>query len=306
MNLKKNTFIFILPVIFSLLFIFSARGMGKKKYANPFGKKINKRAKKIYKNSQNSWEADYGNGIVMVYIPAGDFQMGSEEQIDEKPPHTVYLDGYWLGKTPVTVAQYRKFTSEVEDHYVPGWVSKYAPGDNHPVVWLSWNDAAAYCDWLSKKTGLHFKLPTEAQWEKASRGTDGRLYPWGDAQPTGKKGNFADKQNRVKANADWADKDMDDGYVYTAPVGSYPDGASPYGLLDMSGNTWEWCRDWYESEYYQNSPRKNPPGPKKSRYRAVRGGSWNFNTTYMRCSARVGVRPSVWIYDLGFRLCLED
>jgi len=302
----KKTCVLTVLIMLGLLSILSAQSEEKKKYANPFGEKINQQAKKIYKNSQNSWEADLGNGIVLVYIPPGDFEMGSNENKDEQPPHTVYLDGYWMGKTPVTVAQYKKFTSDTEDHFIPEWVSKYIPGDNHPAVWVSWEDAAAYCAWLSEKTGLHFKLPTEAQWEKASRGTDSRKYPWGNFQPSGKTVNAADKQLSLKEKAGWADKDTDDGYAYTAPVGSYPDGASPYGVLDMSGNVWDWCRDWFENEYYINSPKKNPTGPKRGRYHVVRGGSWNFDTKHLRCSSRFGIRPSTCNYDLGFRLCLEE
>ncbi len=104
---------------------------------------------------------------------------------------------------------------------------------------VSWNDANAYCKWLSDKKRFNFKLPSEAQWDRADRGTDSRMYPWGNSPPSGEKVNFADKQAWLKIKLPWADKNIDDGYAYTAPVGSYPDGSSPYGLLDMAGNVWE-------------------------------------------------------------------
>ncbi len=230
---------------------------------------------KVEKNKKGFWEAHYRDGIVMVYIPAGEFTMGSNDgRDDEKPPHKVNLDGYWMGKTEVTVGQYKKFISEAGHRSLPDYVSKYSPGDNHPVIGVSWDDAAAYCKWLPKKGGLKFKLPTEAQWEKAARGTDGRKYPWGNSPPSGKKVNFADKQVWLKKKYSWADKDIDDGYAYTAPVESYPQGASPYGMLNMAGNVWEWCNDWYGSDYYKKSSYKNPMGPASGTNRVLRGGGW--------------------------------
>ncbi|MCU0290289.1 MAG: SUMF1/EgtB/PvdO family nonheme iron enzyme, partial [Acidobacteria bacterium] len=145
---------------------------------NPFGEEINKQAKDIYKNSSGSWEADHGDGIVMIYIPEGEFTMGSNDKDnDEKPPHTVYLDGYWIGKYEVTFAQYDRYCEET---------GKQKPDDRgwgrgeRPVIHVSWDEAAAYCKWLSQKTGLKFQLPTEAQWEKAARGSRGFKYPWGN------------------------------------------------------------------------------------------------------------------------------
>jgi formylglycine-generating enzyme required for sulfatase activity/predicted Ser/Thr protein kinase len=272
------------------------------------GKKI---TKKVYKNDSGYWEAEYSDGIIMVYIPPGEFKMGSDDDDDEKPPHTVYLDGYWIGKYEVTLGQYKAFITGAGYKDLPSWVSQYSPKDNHPVVMVSWYDANAYCQWLSKKTGLTFKLPTEVQWEKAARGTDERKYPWGETLPSGKTANFADKKlslkyKRYNKRYKLADKNVDDGYAYTAPVGSYPQGVSPYGLLDMAGNVWEWCGDWYSYNYYKSSPYKNPIGPKSGTYRVFRGGGWDYNAKRLRCADRGGDKPSVSNGYLGFRLAQDN
>ncbi len=289
-------------------------------------KAVKSKAIKVEKNKKGLWEAYYQDEIVMVYIPPRQFTMGSTDYGDEKPPHNVYLDGYWMGKTEVTVGQFRIF---INDNgymteagksggayvYVKGswqkendanWKNPYfSQDDKHPVVCVSWNDANAYCDWLSKKIGLKFKLPTEAQWEKAARGTDGLKYPWGNSPPSGDKVNFADKQAWEKHKFDWADKDIDDGYAYTSPVGTYPHGASPYGLLDMAGNVWEWCADWFDKDYYKNSSDKNPMGPKSGPYRVLRSGGWYINAQFIRCAYRNFYDPSYRDSDVGFRLCQD-
>jgi serine/threonine-protein kinase len=264
------------------------------KKENPFGEKINKKTRQIYKNSKGFWEADYGDGIVMVYIPPGEFAMGSNDYDDEKPPHSVYLDGYWMGKHEVTFAQYDKYCEETQ---------KKKPDDrgcgrgNRPVIYVSWNEASAYCDWLSNRTGLSFKLPTEAQWEKAARGIDGHKYPWGNHGPY--------YNGKYYANYD-PGKYEEDGFKSTAPVGSFPQGASPYGLLDMAGNVWEWCGDWYDKNYYKNSPKNNPTGPESGSVRVVRGGGWSSYAGNLRCAVRGNGRPSERVNDLGFRLCQDN
>jgi formylglycine-generating enzyme required for sulfatase activity len=240
---------------------------------------------KVVKNGKGHWEADYGDGIIMVHIPAGNFTMGSNDYDDEKPIHEVYLDGYWMGKYEVTFAQYDKYCEDAK---------KDKPGDEgwgrvkRPVINVSWEDANAYCKWLSKKKGLDFKLPTEAQWEKAARGSDGRKYPWGNNEPGETLANFDSKVGK------------------TSPVGSYSNGASPYGLLDMAGNVWEWCYDWYEADYYNKSPEKNPKGPESGSHRVFRGGSWSNDAVDLRCAYRNYDGPSYRIVNLGFRLCQDN
>jgi formylglycine-generating enzyme required for sulfatase activity len=246
---------------------------------------VKSKAQRVYKNKKGFWEADYGDGIVMVYIPLGEFIMGSNDYDNEKPSHTVFLDGYWMGKYEVTFDQYDKFCEET---------NKRKPNDDgwgrgkRAVNNVSWNDAAAYCGWLSKKIGLKFKLPTEAQWEKAARGTDKRTYPWGNQEP----------------NKDLAKFNVDNGK--TEPVGSYPRGESPNGILDMAGNVWEWCNDWYAGDYYKNSPDKNPQGPESGTYRVLRGGSWESDAAVIRCANRFKYVPYLRDNDVGFRLCQES
>ena len=278
----------------------------------------------VVKNDEGYWEADYGYGIKMIYIPAGKFNMGSNNgKDDEKPLHEVYLDAYWIGKTEVTVAQFRLFVqadgyeTEAEKNEAAYFYDKYSqnkwvkkeginwkkPGfkqtDDHPVVIITFNDATEYCKWLSSKFGLTFKLPTEAQWEKASRGNDDRIYPWGNHPPYYNKQYYAnycpDPYNHKK-----------DGFEYTAPVGSYPNGRSPFGLLDMSGNVWEWCSDWYKSDYYKDVPKKNPKCNVINIDRVVRGGDWDGDLKVIRCATRGKDQPSNCGGYLGFRLCQDN
>ena len=243
--------------------------------------------------------------------------MGSNDgEDDEKPPHKVYLDAYWMGKTEVTVKQYMKFVNETKTHF-PKWLEKGSAynvetgtddhykklgsalkGDNYPIVGISWHDASAYCDWLSKKTGFHFKLPTEAQWEKAARGIDGREYPWGNHDPYYNGKWYAN----YLAHDSW-EKRGEDGFLYSSPVGSYGQGASPFGLLDMAGNAWEWCSDWYDSDYYKNAASKNnPAGPENGSVRVFRGGSWDYDAWYLLCANRGNNAPSYGGFYLGIRL----
>ena len=141
----------------------------------------------------------------------------------------------------------------------------------------------AYCQWLSEKTEQNWRLPTEAEWEKAARGTDGRVYPWGNRRPDKKLCNY---NRNVKD---------------TTPVGRYPDGASPYGALDMAGNVWEWVADWYGSDYYARSPKRNPQGPDSGRYRVLCGGSWDGIDGLVRAALRGGGIPDGRNGDVGFR-----
>lgn len=218
-------------------------------------------------------------------IPAGEFQMGNNfgnGLRDERPVHTVYLDAFKISKYEVTFEQYDKFCEET---------GRSKPNDNgwgrgnRPVIYVSWDDARAFCDWLSLKTGKNIHLPTEAQWEKAARGTDQRKYPWGNTPPSSDIANYNE-------------------YVRTTmPVGSYPSGASPYGAHDMAGNVWEWCSDWYDSAYYTISPSNNPTGPASGSKRVVRGGSWKEEADDISTFHREDSAPANTIPRTGFRLC---
>jgi formylglycine-generating enzyme required for sulfatase activity len=219
----------------------------------------------------------------MIYIPAGKFIMGANDgEDDEKPPHEVGLDGYWMGKYEVTFDQYDRYCQETGKAKTDdrGWGR-----ENRPVIHVSWSDAGAYCDWLSQKTGLKFDLPSEAQWEKAARGSRGFRYPWG---------NDFDEN---KCNSD------ESGLKKTMPVGTYPLGKSPYGCMDMAGNVWEWCSDWYNKEYYKNnSPAMNPQGATADIYRVLRGGSWLDQSVSLRCVARYFNNPWDYWSSSGFRV----
>jgi formylglycine-generating enzyme required for sulfatase activity len=174
----------------------------------------------------------------MVLIPAGEFLMGSDPSVDkdardnEQPQHTLSLPDYYLAKTPVTNAQYAAFVQATTYHRQPGgWEHGKPPKgrEDHPVVNVTWHDAVTYCRWLSEVTGRPYRLPSEAEWEKGARGSDGRIYPWGN-QWDAKRCNTRESGKRD-----------------TTPVGAFPEGASPYGLLDMAGNVWEWTRSVYKS-----------------------------------------------------------
>ena len=246
---------------------------------------------------------------VMVHVPAGEFTMGSDEGGEsERPEHTVYLDALYIDKYEVTNAQFAQFLNEqgnqveggvtwldLEDDYclikqVSGDYQPKSGYEDHPVIAVSWYGARAYCQWAGKR------LPTEAEWEKAARGTDGK-YPWGNTFD-GSRLNFCDVNCPFD---DWKDASAADGYAYTAPVGSYPGGASPYGALDMAGNVWEWAADWYDSGYYSQSPGHNPPGPDSGEERVMRGGSWDGPPLLMRSTHRLMGYPGLRFYVVGFR-----
>jgi formylglycine-generating enzyme required for sulfatase activity len=219
-----------------------------------------------------------GVEFAFVYVPAGTFMMGSPAGVgydDERPAHEVTLAAYWIGQTEVTNAQYRRFVAAggytQETLWTPAgcqwrrenniteplyWDDTQWNGDNYPVVGVSWYEASAFATWLSQETGLTVRLPSEAEWERAARGEDGRTYPWGDESPSAQLLNYNGNLGRTSA------------------VGSYPDGVSPYGALDMAGNVWEWVDDWYNGGYYCVSPGENPLGPTSGTARVVRGGSW--------------------------------
>ena len=232
--------------------------------------------------------------MIQDFVPAGQFIMGSDTY-NEIMSAPVYLDAFWIDQTEVTNAMFAEFVSAT--HYRTdaeksgtgyvyqassddavktsgaNWQHPHGPASNikgldqYPVVQVSWNDAAAYCKWAGRR------LPTEAEWEKAARGTDGRLYPWGNQDWAGNLANFMDRQ----LNPTYS---VDDGHAGIAPVGSYPDGASPYGALDMAGNVAEWVADWYADPYPQSDQTTtvvNPQGPASGKSRGMRGGAWMSN-----------------------------
>jgi len=246
-------------------------------------------------------------GVAMRLVPAGEFSMGSDADdalsecqkyiidcqrnwfIDEEPLHTVYLDTFYMDEYEVTNAMYAACvkagactpphadSSATRDSYYGNEAF-----DNYPVIAVDWNQAKTYCEWRGAR------LPTEAEWEKAARGLDGRIYPWGNRAPTCSLANF----EPFDGNECVGD---------TSAVGSYPQVVSPYGIYDLAGNVWEWVADWYDEHYYANSPYRNPSGPESGKYRVLRGGSWKHNEINLRASLRLGSEPDYWLSYLGFR-----
>jgi formylglycine-generating enzyme len=251
------------------------------------------------------------DGAPMALIPAGEFQMGDSlgSIKNALPVHTVYLDAFYMDVYEVTNAQYKKFVQatghkepegyfyDVNNDWVLGkpWQDKNYNGDNQPVLCVSWDDAKAYADWAGER------LPTEAEWEKAARGgLSGKRYVWGDDLfPPKKPGNFAD-ETAGKILDLWIIGGYDDGYAYTAPVGKFtPNG---YGLYDMAGNVWEWCADWYDSDYYAISLKSNPTGPASGSVRVFRGGSWDYcSDSSLQVAGRFHYAPTTVYFILGFR-----
>jgi len=241
------------------------------------------------------------DGAAMVWVPAGEFVMGSKDNegySDERPQRKVYLDGYWLYKYEVTVAQYRAFcaaTGRALPHFPQpmtyyesnySWAGKTGWADpalqQHPIVNVTWHDAQAYAAWAGAQ------LPTEAQWEKAARGADGRIYPWGNTWDPAKCANRTNSQEKA---------------ISTWPVGSFPAGASPCGAHDMAGNVSEWCADWYDAGYYKNAPARNPIGPATGTRRVLRCGSWAgyYVEFILRSAVRNYCTPDYYWYSVGFR-----
>jgi formylglycine-generating enzyme required for sulfatase activity len=230
----------------------------------------------------------------MVYVPAGEFLMGStagdidallaqcsdckrESFAEEQPQHTVFLDAFWIDRTEVTNAQYRECMEAGVCQEPDCWDDDHLNAPDQPVVCMTWADAQDYAAWVGGR------LPTEAEWEKAARGTDGRIYPWGNSQPDCHKANFYGCANDP------------------LPVGSHPDGASPYGALDMAGNVREWVADWYDADYYSQSPLRNPQGPESGAFRVLRGGGFGYDQWVGRCAVRDGNYPINRNY-FGFRV----
>jgi formylglycine-generating enzyme required for sulfatase activity len=250
------------------------------------------------------------DGAVMIYVPAGDFLAGAADADgkagdDERPQHTVNVDAFWIDKTEVTNAQYAQFLNALGSHvdtcgghqclemkegedadsHILQRDGRYEVErgfEEHPVIEVTWYGAQAYCQWAGAR------LPTEAEWEKAARGVDGRIYPWGNGAPDCSKEQYGDCSRA------------------TVPVGSKPAGASPYGALDMAGNVWEWVADWYDVSYYLSSPASNPQGPTSGEEKVFRGGSWGYLPQFTRTTDRGCNHPWYAGPNIGFRCAADE
>ena len=232
-------------------------------------------------------------------VRSGPFTMGSDDDLpNEAPAHKIYLDAYYIGKIEVTNAEYYPFwieTGSTDSEHTPisfgetfgTWPEIAKTKPNYPVVGVSWDSAVAYAAWRG------MRLPTEAEWEKAARGTDAKRWPWGDT--------FTQriKDTTVHANV-WKQSGS-----HLQPVGTHPTGASPYGAYDMAGNVWEWVADRYSETYYRRSPDRNPKGPTVGSRRVVKGGSWLNPGGLARCSTRIGQYPAIGTSFIGFRLAKD-
>jgi len=254
----------------------------------------------------------------LARIPAGDFLMGAPDAADdERPVHRVHLGDFFIGRFPVTCDEYARFV-RATGHPAPAvralplvaaggrdavfkelalpyvWEANEPPAGrgSHPVVLITHDDAVAYCRWLSDALDKVFRLPTEAEWEKAARGgVEGLRYPWGNDIDASHSNFLIDPA--VKAQRG------------TRPTGTFP--PNPYGLYDMSGNVWEWVLDWYGADYYAASETQDPRGPLGGNMRIVRGGSWvNDDVTMLRCAYRHKVPPDTYAYSIGFRIVLVE
>jgi sulfatase modifying factor 1 len=277
------------------------------------------------------WQTTNSVGMSLLLIPAGKFVMGSpkgeQDRLDEELAHEVEITRrFYMGRTEVTVGQFKAFVkaagyrTEAERDGTGGrafdgtefvqkpeftWKSlHFAQADDLPVVVVSWNDAVAFCEWLSKQEGRKYRLPTEAEWEYACRAETTTRFNSGQRDDDLKgSANIADAALRAKwQDAFWAVK-WDDGHAYTAPVGSFR--ANAFGLCDMHGNAWEWCADWYAEGYYSKSPRRDPTGPTDGKLKVARGGAWSTQPKFCRAAFRDWHEPTYRSDCVGFRVVLE-
>ena len=242
----------------------------------------------------------------MVRVPAGSFIMGSDKKVDhnayrpEFPQRNVYVDAFEIDKFEVTTVQFLKFVLATNRPPLIDW--QYDGGNfqetmvNHPVMHVSWFDADAYCQWAGKH------LPTSAEWEKAARGEDGRIYPWGN-EPAG-----LSRANFGRTGLSGPVRDRPERLLLYPPIISvdkYENAVSPYGVFQMAGNVAEWTADWYDPDYYKNAPNRNPTGPEKGTQKAFRGGGWIDSTPSVRPAQQNGADPNTKMNWLGFR-CARD
>jgi formylglycine-generating enzyme required for sulfatase activity len=219
----------------------------------------------------------------MAVVPAGEFIMGSSMgEADEQPVHWVYVGTFFMDTYQVSVSQYASFLDATSQEAPPDWsIMNRSQHQKRPIANVDWPEAKAYCTWAGKR------LPTEAEWEKAARGTDGRTYPWGNEHPT-----------KFFANVS---RDNWNNHSALTPVGTFEEGKSPYGIYDMAGNVWEWVNDWYDPDYYKTSPSKNPTGPSTGESKVIRGGSWGSGPDALRAANREIHSPSIRGLGTGFR-----
>jgi formylglycine-generating enzyme required for sulfatase activity len=213
--------------------------------------------------------------------------MGSENgQDNERPVHRVWVDGFHLAECQVTNAEYASFVQAAEAAKPPLWGDPNFSDPQKPVVAVSWFEAARYCEWLSGVHGGNYRLPTEAEWERAARGgVEGKLYPWGDAAPE----SLPDYELRWKDGPE--------------AVGSSD--PNEFGLYDICQNVHEWCSDWFQADYYGSSPERNPRGPESGERRSSRGGSWRHHIKVTRCAVRSSIPPQFKYADYGFRVACD-
>jgi formylglycine-generating enzyme required for sulfatase activity len=235
-------------------------------------------------------------GAEMLLVTSGAFSMGSDRPDatpQEQPVTRITLGCFYMAQFPITNAQYEMFDASHKAKRAP-WAD-----DHHPVIYVSSVDAEKFCHWLSTREGKKYRLPTEAEWEFAARGPEGRAYPWGDQMDAGHYANFAD----ARTNFAWREVRIDDGFAETSPIGAFPRGASHFGMEEMAGNVFEWCLDYFEN--YKGKPRVNPRGPTQGARRIYRGGSWKSRVTSLRASARHFNVPEYSSNDVGFRIICE-
>jgi formylglycine-generating enzyme required for sulfatase activity len=231
-------------------------------------------------------------GMGLAIVPAGEFIMGSiSGEEDERPVRAVSLDAYYIGVCEVTNAQFEMFDPSRREQR-----TAFSPADDTPVVLVTWKDAIAFCDWLSDREGVEYRLPTEAEWEMAARGDDQRNYPWGN-MPPGAGGTWRCNFATGRSQESWGL----DGHRYASPAGAYARFVSPYGMADLGGNVWEWCLDWYRSDYYSVGDTSNPTGPERGKQRVLRGGSFANPASAARSANRTAKDPEYREASIGFR-----
>ena len=248
-----------------------------------FYQQLHEKIQQGHKQSHEKTASAQTQEMPMALVSAGEFIMGSQEgAADEQPAHRIYVDAFLMDKYEVSVGQYAKYLEATSLDAPPDWnIMNQPQHQKRPVVNIDWADAAMYCKWAGKR------LPTEAEWEKAARGTDGRIYPWGNEPPTRLHANFG--------KMEW------NNHAALVPVGKLEDGKSPYGIYDMAGNVWEWVSDWYEQDYYKNSPSQNPTGPSSAQLKVLRGGSWSDNMDNLRSANPYIYEPMSQYHNVGFR-----